>query len=62
MTDFLFSTPNFLSGMGKAIDLGGTMMVFNASDSPAEADRLALLSDWGAVGADIYTSIEKAHE
>lgn len=58
MTDFLFSIPNFLSGMGKAVDLGGTMMVFNTSDSPAEADRLALLSDWNTVGSDIYTFIK----
>ncbi len=60
MTDFLFSMPSFLSGMGKAIDLGGTMTLFNGAASAEEADSLAVLSDWLAVGEDMKKAIKEA--
>ena len=45
MTDFLFAMPTFISGMGAVIDLGGTMVRFNESSSPEEADSLAIAND-----------------
>jgi hypothetical protein len=59
LTDFLFATPSFIAGMGRAIDLGGTMTTFNLSDTPAEADERALLSDWIAVGNDMREAFKK---
>lgn len=53
MSDFLFATPTFISGMGAVIDLGGTMARFNESTSPEEADYLAIANDWAMVGRDM---------
>jgi len=60
MTDFLFAKPSFISGMGRAIDLGGTMTVFNQSDTPEEADARALYNDCLAAGNDMRESFKKA--
>ena len=57
MTDFLFARPTFWSGMGDVLDLGGTMVMFNESASPEEADNLALANDWAAVGNDIRSAM-----
>lgn len=58
MTDFLFATPGFLAGMGAAIDIGGTMAMFNESPSPEFADSLALANDWAVVNRDIRKAVE----
>ena len=60
VTGFLFATPGFLSGMGKALDLWGAMTAFNGAASAEEADRLAVLSDWLAVGEDMRNAIKEA--
>lgn len=57
MTDFLFATPTFISGFGAVIDWGGTMVRFNESPSPEEADYLALANDWVTVGKDIHSAM-----
>ena len=59
MSDFLFAMPGFLAGMGSAIDIGGTMMMFNESPSPEEADALALANDWAVVNGDVRKAVEK---
>ena len=53
ITDFLFSTPNFLSGMGTAINLAGNYYSFNTSVSESEADCKAIEFDFGVIGNDI---------
>lgn len=58
-TDFLFSTPTFLNGMGSVLNIAGNYYTFNDSESDEEADFLALKSDWGVVGEDICESIIK---
>ena len=59
MTDFLFAKPTFISGMGAVIDLGGTMVRFNESSTPDEADYLALANDWATVGHDIRNAMSQ---
>ena len=59
MTDFLFAKPAFLSGIGAVIDLGGTMVRFNESSSPEEADYLAIANDWIMVGNDIRNAMNQ---
>ena len=59
MSDFLFATPTFTSGMGAVLDLGGTMAMFNASLTPEEADTLALANDWFMVGQDLRYAIAR---
>lgn len=53
MTDFLFARPSFVEGMGRAIDLGGTLTEYNQSLDGAQADALALRMDWMTVGDDV---------
>ena len=57
-TDFLFSTPTFLSGAGTVINLAGNYYDFNASDSGSEADVLALSNDFRMVGQDLADVLE----
>ncbi len=57
-TDFLFSTPTFLSGAGTVINLAGNYYDFNASDSGSEADALALSNDFRMVGQDLADVLE----
>ena len=59
MTDFLFARPNFVSGMGRAIDLGATMTQYNISETPEEADACATANDWLAVGNDMRAVLEQ---
>lgn len=58
-TDFLFSTPNFLTGAGTAMNLGGNYYEFNVSESAFEADRLALKNDWNVIGEDIEEALRQ---
>ena len=59
MTDFLYAMPKFVSGMGRVIDIGGTMTVFNNSDTEVETDTRAIYSDWLATGDDMRKAMEK---
>lgn len=52
MSDILFARPSVLDGMGSVIDLFGVLQIYNTSETPDEADRLALISDWAAIGKD----------
>jgi hypothetical protein len=62
VTDFLFSTPTFLSGAGTAINLAGNFYDFNSSDSGFEADKKAIENDFNMIGQDIYDVIDKIKE
>jgi len=59
MTDYLFAKPNFLEGVARALDLGATLVLFNDSPTEQMADRLAMQSDWVAVGEDIREAIRR---
>ena len=52
-TDFLYSSPDFLTGVGSLMNIQGNYFEFNASKSGEDADFKALISDWGVVGNDI---------
>jgi hypothetical protein len=61
LTFFLFARPSFLEGMGRALDMGGTLQLFNDSQTTSEADRIALANDWRMIGRDLKAAIDK-HE
>jgi hypothetical protein len=61
-TCFLFARPNFLYGFASAMDLGGTLVDYNASTTIQEADMRAIASDWAITGADIQKSVTKFAE
>ncbi len=53
MTDlFLFASFGFFEGMGRVVDLTGTMVSYNGSPTIEEADNRALNSDWQVIGDD----------
>lgn len=52
-TDFLFTRPNFLVGVGSVLNIAGNYFDFKYSSSDKEADTKAILSDWGVIGEDI---------
>jgi hypothetical protein len=57
-TDFLYARSRFHSGMGTAIDLGGTMVrQYNDSPTSSMADCRALHSDWAMTGIDITNAV-----
>lgn len=56
-TGFLFASPNFLYGVASTIDLGGTLVEYNASTTIQEADMKAIESDWAITGKDIKRAI-----
>jgi hypothetical protein len=56
--DFLFSRPNFWSGVARVLDLGSTLNEYNYSISPEKADFRAIQSDWKTVGNDILKAME----
>lgn len=56
-TLFLTACPNFLLGLATAFDIGGTLVEYNVSISPQEADFRAIASDWAIVGQDIFAAI-----
>ena len=59
MSDFLFATPTFLSGMARVFDIGGTFDEYNESPTPSYADSVAILNDFRAVGADLIDAAEQ---
>lgn len=54
---FLFASFGFFEGMGRVLDLTGTMVGYNASPTIGEADNWALNSDWKTVGDDLRNAL-----
>jgi hypothetical protein len=52
VTDFLFAMPDFLREMGRTIDIGSTLVNYNSSETPGEADSKALANDWAVIGTE----------
>jgi len=59
MTDFLFPQPSALMGAARSLDLWAQIDSYNEVATPAEADALALYSDWRAVGEDLQGAIRE---
>ncbi len=55
---YLFARPSLLGGVASLLDFGGTLTEYNTANTPAQADTLALWSDWLAVGDDMWAAIE----
>lgn len=59
-TDFLFSTPSFLIGLGSVLNISGNYFEFNESSSDQEADKRALSCDFKMIGQDLKDSLNSA--
>lgn len=55
-TDFLLPKNDFWIGMGSVLNIRGSYFEYNTSKSELEADRRAMMNDWGMVGMDIEKS------
>jgi hypothetical protein len=53
----LFANPSFWGGTAQIMDLGNTMLVYNESATPAQADYVAIKNDWMIVGDDLRHAI-----
>ncbi len=58
-TDFLYSTPSFLGGIGTVLNVAGNYYDFNSSDSEGEADAKAIANDFKMIGQDISDSLKE---
>ena len=58
-SDLLFARPSFFEGAGRILDFGDTLTEYNSSPTPEQADYLALLSDWCAVGEDLRRALDR---
>lgn len=52
-SDFLYSSPNLLSGISRILDLWGTYDSYNDSLTPDIADLNAIKQDWLVTGEDL---------
>jgi hypothetical protein len=59
MSDFLFARPSIIEGIGRTIDLFGSMNEYNYSQNGAEADRSALINDISVLKADYLESYQE---
>ena len=59
MTDFLFSTPDFLSGAMSVLDLFSVSQNYNESQTPEDADRRAFSADIMALAGDMKKAYMK---
>ena len=55
----LFARPSLLEGMGRVMDFADVLQEYNRSLTPQQADRLALLADWSAIGEDIGAAVQQ---
>lgn len=60
-SDFFFVRPSLARGVARLLDIRGTLgrTAYNFSESPAEADTKALLSDWQVLAEDIAGAFEE---
>ena len=58
MNSYLYANPSFIAGMASILDLAGTLVEYNYSDSGEQADFIAFLSDWVALGGDMRGAVE----
>lgn len=58
-TFHLFAIPTFFEGIGRVLDIGSSLEIYNISESPLEADTNAIKHDWKAVGKDLYSAIKQ---
>ena len=57
--ELLYAEPSLWEGFARVLDVGGTFGAYNDADSEADADAIALASDWYAVGADLHRAMNR---
>lgn len=62
MSDFLFSTPSFLEGFARNIDIFGALDKYNTSRTSSEADEMAYMADVAVLKSDMSIAVKKVLE
>ena len=62
LTGFLFPNSNAIYGIARLIDLGARLDLYNESISPAEADCIAIYSDWIMVRKDLEAALSETSD
>lgn len=57
-SSFLFSQPSFIEGMARIFDFGCSIKDYNFSQSPDEADDIAMSNDWNAIYEDFESAFK----
>lgn len=55
-SSFLFCQPSFIEGIARIFDFACSLRDYNFSQSPDEADTLALSNDWNAIYEDFESA------
>lgn len=58
MSDYLFVNPTFWRGAARVGDFWGILEEYNLSRTAAEADAMAMRSDWLAIGRDMTAALQ----
>ena len=58
-TDFLFTTPTYLTGAATIFNLSGNFYEYNSCETGEEADRIAIANDFNITGDDLKKSISQ---
>ena len=61
-TDFLFTTPSYLTGAATVFNLNGNFYEYNTYESGEEADQIAIANDFMIVGNDLKKVIDQKVE
>ncbi len=61
-TDFLFTTPSYLTGAATVFNLNGNFYEYNSCESGEEADEIAIANDFMIVGNDLKKVIDQKVE
>ncbi|WP_419802334.1 hypothetical protein [Mucilaginibacter sp.] len=61
-TDFLFTTPSYLTGAATIFNLAGNFYEYNSCETGEEADRVAIANDFNITGDDLKKSISQIME
>ena len=56
-TDFLTASGSFVLGFASAFDPSGTFFLRNSSETPEEADSIAIYNDFAMIGQDICDTL-----
>lgn len=59
LTDYFFAMPSFVSGIGRALDVGGRFDEYNFAATPEETDAIAIYTDFRAVGHDLMSACSR---
>lgn len=61
-TDFLFTTPTYLTGAATIFNIAGNFYEYNESSSDEEADYKAISNDFNIIGNDLKNAIIEVTE